>query len=261
MKALVVYKSMFGNTQAVARAVADGIATHGSVDVREVASAPDLGATDADLVVVGAPTHAFSLSRAGTRQDAATKSGRQVISEGRGVREWLEACAVWDAWRWTVRGRSTSRASKALWRPESSTGRRRGAHTWHGASRGRPPRLGRATVRRLEAAVERPSGRGPFPHRRVATQHEQRRGPAERVDGASEEEAEDAQSSERCGCGMPASRPRTSSSLYRRCPPRVRMAESLPALAQRVTVFGSTRNMPATSDGVRSAPGCVGVEV
>src|SRR2546423_3908765 len=43
----------------------------------------------------------------------------------------------------------------------------------------------------------------------------------------------------------------------RRCPPRVRMAEILPALAQRVTVFGLTRNISATSDGVRRASGSV----
>src|SRR6202020_3147343 len=57
--------------------------------------------------------------------------------------------------------------------------------------------------------------------------------------------------SERC-CGMPASSARTSVSRYRRCPPRVRIDVSLPALAQRVTVFGSTRNIVATSAGVSS---------
>src|ERR1051326_3597921 len=57
--------------------------------------------------------------------------------------------------------------------------------------------------------------------------------------------------SERC-CGIPASRARTSVSLYRRWPPSVRIDVSLPALAQRVTVFGSTRNIVATSAGVRS---------
>jgi hypothetical protein len=55
--------------------------------------------------------------------------------------------------------------------------------------------------------------------------------------------------SERC-CGMPASSALTSVSRYRRCPPRVRMEVSFPALAHRVTVFGSTRNMVATSAGV-----------
>ena len=43
----------------------------------------------------------------------------------------------------------------------------------------------------------------------------------------------------------------TSDSRYRRWPPSVRIALSFPALAQRVTVFGSTRNIAATSAGVR----------
>src|SRR5215469_9126040 len=54
------------------------------------------------------------------------------------------------------------------------------------------------------------------------------------------------------GCGMPASRARTSVSRYRRCPPRVRMEVSFPAFAHRVTVLGSTRNIVATSAGVSS---------
>ena len=52
------------------------------------------------------------------------------------------------------------------------------------------------------------------------------------------------------GWGMPASSARTSVSRYRRWPPRVRMDVSLPALAHRVTVLGSTRNIVATSAGV-----------
>jgi len=57
--------------------------------------------------------------------------------------------------------------------------------------------------------------------------------------------------SERC-CGIPASSARTSVSLYRRCPPSVRIEVSLPAFAHRVTVLGSTRNIVATSAGVNS---------
>src|SRR5439155_21214580 len=45
---------------------------------------------------------------------------------------------------------------------------------------------------------------------------------------------------------------RISDSRYRRCPPRVRIEESLPAFAHRVTVLGSTRNNAATSEGVSS---------
>lgn len=55
----------------------------------------------------------------------------------------------------------------------------------------------------------------------------------------------------------PSSSDRTSDSLYRRCPPRVRMEVNLPAFAQRVTVFGSTRNMEATSAGVSSGSASV----
>ncbi len=57
--------------------------------------------------------------------------------------------------------------------------------------------------------------------------------------------------SERC-CGMPASKARTSVSRYRRWPPRVLMDVNFPAFAHRVTVFGSTRNIVATSAGVSS---------
>ena len=48
---------------------------------------------------------------------------------------------------------------------------------------------------------------------------------------------------------------RISAARKRRCPPRVRIAEILPARAQRVTVFGFTRNMAATSEGVSRASG------
>src|SRR6266516_4118539 len=55
----------------------------------------------------------------------------------------------------------------------------------------------------------------------------------------------------------PSSSPRTSDSLYLRCPPKVRIDVSLPAFAQRVTVLGSTRNIVATSAGVNSGSASV----
>ncbi len=88
MKALVVYESLFGNTEAVARAIAAELAAEMTVEVREVADAPARIDELVDLVVVGAPTHAFSLSRPGTRADA-VKQGATGSAE-RGVREWLE---------------------------------------------------------------------------------------------------------------------------------------------------------------------------
>lgn len=88
MRALVVYESMFGNTQAIASAVAEGLSGRMAVDLVEVADAPT--AVDADLVVAGGPTHAFSMSRPSTRQSAAEQAdGRELVSRGRGLREWL----------------------------------------------------------------------------------------------------------------------------------------------------------------------------
>lgn len=91
MQALVVYESMFGNTQRIAEAVADGLAQHMSVDVVEVGAAPATVGTDVVLLAIGGPTHAFGLSRATTRADAMAKSTRPLISRGIGIREWLAA--------------------------------------------------------------------------------------------------------------------------------------------------------------------------
>lgn len=61
-----------------------------TVEVHEVADAPAAIHGLVDLIVVGAPTHAFSLSRPNTRADA-VRQGAPAASAGRGVREWLEA--------------------------------------------------------------------------------------------------------------------------------------------------------------------------
>ena len=78
-RAWVVYESMFGNTREVAQ-----------VEVHEVSTASPLP-QGLDLLVVGGPTHAFGLSRASSRDDAATKAHRPVESATMGVREWLAA--------------------------------------------------------------------------------------------------------------------------------------------------------------------------
>lgn len=64
-RALVLYESLFGNTAAIAAAIADGVRDArpaADVDVRHVdgtARLPD----DVDLVVLGAPTHFWGLTR------------------------------------------------------------------------------------------------------------------------------------------------------------------------------------------------------
>ena len=89
MKALVVYETLFGNTEEVARAIGRGLAETLAVDVVDVGHAP----TDPDpgvaLVVAGGPTHAFSMTRESTRADA-RKQGAPV-EPGIGLREWLSA--------------------------------------------------------------------------------------------------------------------------------------------------------------------------
>jgi hypothetical protein len=90
MRALVVYESMFGNTRDIASAVADGLRTAGDVETVEVGVAPSRPPADVDLLVVGGPTHAFGMTRASTRADAARQAGGAVVSAGIGVREWLD---------------------------------------------------------------------------------------------------------------------------------------------------------------------------
>ncbi|MEU4541696.1 flavodoxin domain-containing protein [Streptosporangium sp. NPDC023825] len=92
MRALVVFESMFGNTQAIAEAVADGLSTRMEVDLVEVGDAPMSVPGDVDLLVVGGPTHAFGMSRPSTRQSAAQQAEQattELVSKGRGLREWL----------------------------------------------------------------------------------------------------------------------------------------------------------------------------
>ncbi|NUT34378.1 MAG: flavodoxin family protein [Hamadaea sp.] len=91
MSALVVYESMFGNTRAVAQAVADGLAAAGEVTICEVSAAPpDLPET-VDLLVLGGPTHAHGLSRPQSREAAKKETPQHLVSNGIGIREWLAA--------------------------------------------------------------------------------------------------------------------------------------------------------------------------
>jgi hypothetical protein len=96
MQAVVVYESMFGNTRAIADAIGIGLADTFDVVVVPVAQADSAQVSDADLVVVGGPTHAHGMSRASTRLGAvkqAVEPGGGVTLEpyasGDGVREWL----------------------------------------------------------------------------------------------------------------------------------------------------------------------------
>lgn len=95
MRAVVVYESMFGDNRQVAQAIAAGLGERGvAAETVEVGAAPTQVDRDVDLLIVGAPNHAWSLPRPATRQDAAGKADGPLVSQGIGVREWLEAATL-----------------------------------------------------------------------------------------------------------------------------------------------------------------------
>jgi len=92
VNAIVVYESVYGNTRAIAEAVADGLGDARALAVRDAGGA---GAV-ADLIVAGGPTHMHGLSTASSRQmavKAAHEDGKTNVEEGAdqepGLREWL----------------------------------------------------------------------------------------------------------------------------------------------------------------------------
>jgi hypothetical protein len=89
MRALVVFESTWGGTRTVAEAVGRGI--EADTTVVEVADVPGSLPADIDLLVVGGPTHAFSLSRRDTRR---VRQGADEGHRRRGIREWLDALPV-----------------------------------------------------------------------------------------------------------------------------------------------------------------------
>lgn len=89
MKALLVFESMWGNTEKIARAVAAGLAESMEVTTVDVSRAPVDPGPGFGLIVAGGPTHAFSMSRVRTRADAHDRGapqGDEII----GLREWLD---------------------------------------------------------------------------------------------------------------------------------------------------------------------------
>ena len=98
MRLVVVYESMFGATRIIAEAIAGGSSEY---DETTVVRASEVGGSvlyDADLVVVGGPTHVRSMSRPSTRKGApgyARKHGGDLAlepgaDEAPGVREWID---------------------------------------------------------------------------------------------------------------------------------------------------------------------------
>lgn len=74
MKALVVYDSVFGNTEQIARAIGGGLGSAPDVQVLRVGEARPEQVTGVDLLVVGSPTRGF-------RPTPATKDFVAAIAE------------------------------------------------------------------------------------------------------------------------------------------------------------------------------------
>lgn len=119
MRVLVVYESIFGNTRDVAEAIAAGLRERAEVVLAEVAQAP-ASADGFDLVVIGGPIHAWSMTRAETREGARREAEREhleTVSEGDGIREWLERLS--DA-TGEVRAATFDTQTKTRWFPTGS---------------------------------------------------------------------------------------------------------------------------------------------
>lgn len=94
MTVLIVIESSFGNTMAVAEALATALrGPAGRVDVTVVQTddAPRDLPPGVDLLLVGAPTHAFTLPTPKSREQAVLKGALTTTTVG--VREWIEQLA------------------------------------------------------------------------------------------------------------------------------------------------------------------------
>jgi hypothetical protein len=93
MRALVVYESLWGNTAAVARAIAEGLGP----DARAVQTgqADPAAVAEADIVVAGAPVLGFSLPTEAMRESVRTNPGGRPPAPADlsqpSMRSWLDA--------------------------------------------------------------------------------------------------------------------------------------------------------------------------
>lgn len=98
MRAVVVYESLFGNTHLIADAIGAGLCSGYDVSVVPVTQADPGAVKDADLIVVGGPTHAHGMTRSMTRESAAKMAAEpdsgvtlEADAVREGLREWLES--------------------------------------------------------------------------------------------------------------------------------------------------------------------------
>jgi hypothetical protein len=116
MKAIVVYESVWGNTAAVARAIAEGLG--GRAHAYPTDEVPDEELATADLIIAGSPVFGFSLPTEAMRQnilrsetDAATPPDLSHPS----LRSWLDKLPHGH-------GRCAAFETRIWWSPRGATG-------------------------------------------------------------------------------------------------------------------------------------------
>ncbi|HUX04456.1 MAG TPA: hypothetical protein VMV53_06060 [Acidimicrobiales bacterium] len=119
---------MFGNTRRIAESITEVLGATAEAKLVRAGVHTEVPLDGVDLLVVGAPTHAWSLPRANTRRGAlenVRKSGGELVLEENadslpGVREWLDSLASMHALgaafdtRLSAPAALTGRASKVI---------------------------------------------------------------------------------------------------------------------------------------------------
>ena len=133
MRSVVVYESMYGNSHRVADLIGSALEEFGTVSVVPVCEATDELVASAELVVVGGPTHAHSLSTRTSRASALESAKKSDIKhpdaplsmdphwQDIGIRDWLrtsapghgQLAAAFDT-RLQARAVLTGRASRVI---------------------------------------------------------------------------------------------------------------------------------------------------
>jgi hypothetical protein len=111
MKAVVVYESLWGNTAAVARAIAEGIGPQACA--LSTAEATGAAIADADLIVAGAPLLGFRLPDENMRRNIAMNPGRAPVPPNLShpsLRAWLADLPK-------GRGRAAAFETRLWWSP------------------------------------------------------------------------------------------------------------------------------------------------
>jgi hypothetical protein len=115
MEAIVVYESVWGNTAATARAIAEGIGDGTQAFATDAVPAEELAR--ADLIVAGSPVFAFSLPSEGMRErilQSETDGPPPDLSHP-SLRTWLDGLAG-------GRGYAAAFETRIWWSPRGATG-------------------------------------------------------------------------------------------------------------------------------------------